>query len=61
MTDKTPTNVKRHAGRRVGVKLLVELDPDEAERLTELAEEAGAPLDAYVKHLVEEAAAARAR
>lgn len=41
--------------------MLVEFGADEAKRLTELAEEAGLPLDAYLKHLVNEAAIARTR
>lgn len=55
------TNIQVHEGRPVGVKVLVEFRGDEAKRLTELAEEAGLSLDAYLKGLVDEAATARTR
>lgn len=58
--DESLTNVEVHEGRPVGVKVLVEFDPDEAKRLTELAEEAGLSLADYLKRLVD-AAVARAR
>ena len=61
MSTREPTNIQAHEGRPVGVKVLVEFDVDEAKRLTELAEQAGLSLDAYLKHLVDEAATARAR
>lgn len=60
MNDRKPNNVHLHEGHPVGVKVLVEFDPDEAKRLTELAEAAGVPLDVYLKRLVDEAARARA-
>jgi len=41
--------------------VLVEFGAEEAKRLTELAEEAGLSLDAYLKRLVDEAATARTR
>jgi hypothetical protein len=58
--DESLSNVEVHEGRPVGVKVLVEFDPEEAKRLTKLAEEAGLSLDDYLKRLVD-AAAARAR
>ena len=61
MNTREPTNIQAHEGRPVGVKVLVEFGADEAKQLTELAEEAGLPLDAYLKHLVNEAATARTR
>jgi|AntDryMetagUQ889_1029465.scaffolds.fasta_scaffold05142_3 hypothetical protein len=57
MSTSEPSNIQAHEGRSVGV----EFGADEAKRLTELAEEAGLPLDAYLKHLVNEAAIARTR
>ncbi len=41
--------------------MLVEFGPDETKRLTELAEEAGLSLNAYLRRLVDEAATAPAR
>jgi hypothetical protein len=61
MSTSEPTNIQVHEGRPVGVKVLVEFGADEAKRLTELAEEAGLSLDAYLKHLASEAATARTR
>ena len=61
MSESEPTNVQVHEGRPVGVKVLVEFDSEEAKRLTELAEEADLSLDAYLKRLVDDAAATRAR
>ncbi len=61
MSETKPTNTQTHEGRPVGVKVLIEFGPDEAKRLTELAEEAGLSLDAYLKRLVDEAATARTR
>ncbi len=61
MTAHKLTNVEAHEGRAVGIKVLVEFDPAEAKRLTELAESAGLSLSDYVKRLVEDAAAARSR
>ena len=61
MSESEPTDVQAHEGRPVGIKVLVEFDPEEAKRLTELAEEAGLSLDAYLKRLVDDAAATRAR
>jgi hypothetical protein len=59
MSKDEPTNIQVHEGRPVGVKVLVEFGVDEAKRLTELAEETGLSLDAYLKRLVDEAATAR--
>lgn len=61
MKESESTNIQAHKGRPVGVKVLVEFGPDEAKRLTALAEEAGVSLDAYLRRLVDEAASARAR
>ncbi len=61
MTAQKLANVETHEGRAVAVKVLVEFDPAEAKRLTQLAESAGLSLGDYVKRLVEEAAAARSR
>lgn len=61
MSESKPANIQAHSGRAVGVKVLVEFDPDEAKRLTELAEAAGVPLDTYVKRLVDDAAMPRVR
>jgi hypothetical protein len=61
MTTDEFSNVEVHEGRPVGIKVLVEFAPEEARRLAERAEEAGLPLAQYVKQLVDEAAAARAR
>lgn len=55
------TNIEVHEGRPVGIKVQVDFSPTEAQRVTELAAEAGLPLTQYLKRLVEEAAAARAR
>lgn len=54
-------NVQAHEGRPVGVEVMVEFPPDEAERLTRLAEEAGVTLAEYVRRLVGDAAVARSR
>lgn len=61
MSDEELHNVQAHEGRPVGVKLLVEFSPDEAERLTQLADEASVTLTDYVRRLVNDAAATRAR
>ncbi|MCP9489738.1 MAG: hypothetical protein MSC31_07655 [Solirubrobacteraceae bacterium MAG38_C4-C5] len=61
MSDDGFTNVQSHEGRSTGVKLLVEFPPQEAERLTRLADEAGLSLGDYVRRLVSEAAAVRSR
>ncbi len=61
MTEEKLSNVERHQGRPVGVKVLAEFDPPEAKRLIELSEQAGLSLAGYLKRLVEEAAAARLR
>ena len=61
MTNSDPTNIQTHEGRPVGVKVLVEFEAGEAKRLTELAEQAGLSLDAYLKRLVDQAATARTR
>jgi hypothetical protein len=49
--------VRAHEGRQVGMKLLVELPPDEARRLTQLADEKGTSLTGCVRRLVNDAAA----
>lgn len=59
--EDSPSEVEAHDGRPVGVKVLVEFQPEEARRLAELAEAAGLSLAAYLKRLAEDAAAARAR
>jgi len=41
--------------------VLVEFEPEEARRLTQLAEEAGLSLASYLKRLAEDAATARTR
>ncbi len=61
MSKSKPSNIQAHEGRPVGVKVLVDFEPDEAKRLTELAEEAGLSLDAYLRRLVDEAVTARTR
>ncbi len=61
MTEEKLTSVERHEGRPVGVKVLAEFDPAQAERLIELSEQAGLSLADYLKRLVEEAATARSR
>ena len=61
MSKSDQPNVQVLEGRPVGIKVLVEFDPDEAMRLTRLAEEAGLSLDNYLKRLVGEAATTRAR
>jgi hypothetical protein len=61
MTVDRYTHVEAHEGNPVGIKVLVEFSPEEAQRLTELAEDAGLALARYLKRLVEEAATARAR
>jgi hypothetical protein len=53
-------DIEAHDGHPVGIKVLVDFSPQEAQRVTELAEQAGIPLTQYLKRLVEEAAAARA-
>jgi hypothetical protein len=55
------SNVEVHEGRPVGIKVQVDFSPAEAQRVSELAAEAGLPLTEYLKRLVEEATAARAR
>ena len=41
MSQEEPlTNVEDHEGHPVGVKVLVEFEPEEARRLTQLAEDA---------------------
>ena len=52
-------NIEVHDGRPVGMKVLVEFSPEDARRVTELAELAGIPVAQYLKRLVDEAAAAR--
>ena len=61
MSKSDQPNVQVLEGRPVGIKVLVEFDPDEAMRLTRLAEEAGLSLDNYLKRLVGEAATTRVR
>ena len=61
MSKSDQPNVQVLEDRPVGIKVLVEFDPDEAMRLTRLAEEAGLSLDNYLKRLVGEAATTRAR
>jgi hypothetical protein len=61
MSTDEYTNVEAHEGRPVGIKLELDFSPDEARRLTELAAAAGLPLTQYIKRLLEETAAARAR
>jgi hypothetical protein len=62
MSQEEPlTNVEDHEGHPVGVKVLVEFEPEEARRLTQLAEEAGLSLASYLKRLAEDAATARTR
>jgi len=61
MSKSDQPNVQVLEGRPVGIKVLVEFDPDEAMRLTRLAEEAGLSLDNYLKRLVGVAATTRAR
>ena len=62
MSQEEPlTNVEVHEGRPVGVKVLVEFEPEEARLLTQLAEEAGLSLASYLKRLAEDAATARTR
>jgi hypothetical protein len=53
--------IEAHEGHPVGIKVQVDFSPEEAQRVAELAERAGMPLTQYLKWLVEEAAAARAR
>lgn len=53
--------IEAHEGHPVGIKVLVDFSPEEAQRVTELAEQAGMSLPRYLRRLVEEAAAARAR
>jgi hypothetical protein len=52
-------NIEVHDGRPVGMKVLVEFSPEDAQRVSELAELAGIPVAQYLKRLVDEAAAAR--
>jgi predicted DNA binding CopG/RHH family protein len=54
-------NIEAHEGRPVGIKVELDFSPDEARRLTELAAAAGLPLTQYIKRVLEETAAARAR
>lgn len=61
MNQESLTNVEAHEGRPVGIKVLVEFEPEEARRLTALAEEAGLSLSSYLKRVAEDAAAARTR
>jgi hypothetical protein len=61
MTADERNNVESHEGRPVGIKVQVDFSPEEARRVTELAEQAGLPLTQYLRRLVDEAAAARAR
>ncbi len=61
MSKSEPTDIQTHEGRPVGAKVHVEFGGDDATRLTELPEDAGLSLDAYLKRLVDEAATARTR
>lgn len=57
--EQSKAEIEAHEGRAVGVKVLVDFDPDEATRLTQLANEAGLPLTDYLKRLVADAATTR--
>lgn len=59
MSDRGFTDVQTHDGHPAGIKIQVEFSPDEAKRLTGLAEEAGLPLADYLRSLVSDAASAR--
>jgi hypothetical protein len=61
MSQEPLTNVEVHEGHPVGVKVLVEFEPEEARRLAQLAEESGLSLASYLKRLAEDAAATGAR
>jgi len=57
MTANELDHIEGHDGRAVGIKVLVDFSPEEAERVSELAELAGIPVTQYLKRLVDDAAA----
>ncbi len=59
MTADRYDDIEAHEGHPVGIKVLIDFSPEEAKRVTELADLAGLTLTQYLKLLVEEAAAAR--